>query len=463
VNWVLAAILGYVALQLAIGVVASRRVKTEADYLIAGRSLGGPVLVFTVFATWFGAETCVGAAGEMHEAGLAGGSADPFGYAFCLLLFGLLFAVPLRSRNLMTLADLFRQRFSPGVERLAAIIMIPTSVFWAAAQVRAFGQVLAHNAGFMDELAAVSLATGVVLLYTLVGGLLADAWTDVVQGILLMIGLAVLGVIVIGELGGVGPALAAVPREKLALVTEGSSLLDVLNEWAVPVIGSVTAQELVARVVAAKTPRIARRATVVAAGLYLVFGLIPVFIGLVASQLVPGELHAERVLPAVAEHYLSTVPYVLFAGVLVSAILSTVDSTLLVAGSLLSHNVVAPLVPGLGDRGRLRAARAGVFVFGLCAWGLALGSEDVAGLVEEASGFGSAGVFVITAFGLFTRVGRTASAAAALWTGLLVWIAVHWLWPVPADYMWTLAAAVAVYVGVAALTRTAAPEPALPG
>ena len=94
-------------------------------------------MTFTVFATWFGAETCIAAAGSVYRSGLSGGSADPFGYGLCIVLTGLVLAVPLWRLKLTTLADLFRIRFDPVVERIAVVLMVPTSLFWAAAQVRA--------------------------------------------------------------------------------------------------------------------------------------------------------------------------------------------------------------------------------------------------------------------------------------------------------------------------------------
>jgi Na+/proline symporter len=196
VNPALWGVLGFVAAQLAIGFAVSRGIATEADYLVAGRRLGYPIAIFTIFATWFGAETCVGAAGAVYEGGLAETSADPFGYGACMLLMGLVFAVPLWKRKLITLADLFRQRYSRGVERFAAILMIPTSVLWAGAQIRAFGQVLAACSDGLSVEVAIAVATAVVLAYTIVGGLLADAYTDVVQGAFLMLGLALLFVVV---------------------------------------------------------------------------------------------------------------------------------------------------------------------------------------------------------------------------------------------------------------------------
>ena len=228
-NAVTLCILGYVALQLAVGAWVSRRVRSEEDYMVAGRKLGYTLSIFTIFATWFGAETCIGSAGAIYEHGLSAGSADPFGYALCLLLMALVFAVPLWRRRLTTVADAFRQRFSPGVERFVVLLMVPTSLLWASAQVRAFGQVLSTSSG-LDPVITISIAAGVVIIYTMSGGLLADAWTDLVQGIALAVGLVVL-------LAGVwlqgGSDLAARIRpEQLQLFGGGASLLDRLGRGA---------------------------------------------------------------------------------------------------------------------------------------------------------------------------------------------------------------------------------------
>jgi Na+/proline symporter len=97
----------YVGLQLALGVWVSRRVASQQDYLLGGRTLGVGLCTASMFATWFGAETCIGAAGEVYQHGLKAASADPFGYGLCLILFGLFVAGELRARGYVTLADLF--------------------------------------------------------------------------------------------------------------------------------------------------------------------------------------------------------------------------------------------------------------------------------------------------------------------------------------------------------------------
>lgn len=450
-NGTLFAILLYVLAQLGIGWWVSRRIRTEDDYLVAGRSLGYGLAVFTVFATWFGAETCIGAAGRIYESGLAGGSADPFGYAICLLLMGLVFAVPIWKRHLTTMADLFRQRFSPAVERLAVLLMVPTSLLWAAAQIRAFGQVVSASSGLDVDL-TITVAAAVVIVYTVSGGLLADAITDLVQGVALILGLLILFAAVLAR--GGAEAVSRVEPERLQLLGDGSlPWYEVAEAWAIPVFGSVVAAELVARVLATRSPSVARNSFVLAGGGYLAIGLIPVTMGLIGAELLPGLEDPEQVLPRLASIHLPSVLYVLFAGALLSAILSTVDSTLLVSASLVSHNIVVPLRPGLSEAWKVRSARIGVAGFGLLAYGMALYAEGVYALVEQASAFGSAGIVVVVTFGLFTRLGGPASALASLLAGVVVWVVGSYVLGLSWAYLAALGSAVAAYAGTAAIER----------
>ena len=89
----------------------ARRVRTEDDYLVAGRRLGLTFASVSVFATWFGAETCVGAAGQIYDTGLGVHSVEPFAYGICLVVMGLVFAAPFWRLRITTLADFFRRRF----------------------------------------------------------------------------------------------------------------------------------------------------------------------------------------------------------------------------------------------------------------------------------------------------------------------------------------------------------------
>lgn len=464
-DWVVVGIFGYVLAQLLVGAFVSRGIATEDDYLLAGRRLGYPLATFSIFATWFGAETCIGSAGRVHEEGLAGATHDPLGYAGCLLLVGVVFAAPLWRRQLTTLADLFRRRYSIGVERAAVLLMVPTSILWAAAQIHAFGQVLSASSS-MGIAVAITLAAAVVIIYTTSGGLLADAVTDVVQGICLIVGLAVIASASIVDMGGLGAAWTAIPAGRLDLFALGErGVLEVIEDWAVPIMGSVVAQELIARVLASRSIPVARRSTFMAAGLYLVVGALPVSVGLMGGHLGVDVESSEQILPAVARLHLSTFAYVLFAGALVSAILSTVDSALLVSASLVSHNLIVPLYPGISEAKKVRIARGGVILFGIIAYVLALHADGVYALVADASSFGSAGLFVIMVFGLFTRLGGPGAAYLALTLGTVSWIVCNYILDGTIPFLVSLAAALVAYIAAAApgaIARGAGSAPGTP-
>jgi Na+/proline symporter len=441
----LLAIIVYLVAQFGIALWVSRRVRDEADFFLAGRKLGPWLASFTVFATWFGAETCIGAAGEAYRAGLPAVAGDPLGYALGLAAAGLFFAAALWRRGLLTLADLFRQRFGGGVERLTALVMLPTSLLWAAAQLRALGQVL-DATGDVGILLAITVSAVVVIGYTAIGGMWADAWTDLVQGGVLILGLVVLAVAVLfwsgppefAWRGAVEPG--AGPRRPLVEI------------FALTLFGTIAAQELVSRMLAARSPELARGATMAGAGVYLFAGVLPVLVGLAAAAHVGLEVDPEQVLAKVAEQVLPWPLYVLFLGALVSAILSTLSGTLLVASALATHNLLQPLHAALGRpdpsaKAKLRLHRLAVIALGVIAWGLALASDGIYALVEMASGLGSAGLFVLMVAALWApRFGGAPSAIAAVLASMGSFIVLDLLLDHDYSYLVSLAAAVLAYL-----------------
>jgi len=389
-NWLLVAILGYVLVQFAIGTWVSRRVSNETDYILAGRGLGVGLVTFSVFATYFGAEAIVASGGAVYDNGLAGALVDPVGYAAAIIIVGVFFARALWSRGLTTFADLFRQRYSAGVERLVVVVLLPGSVIWAAAQVRAFGQVMDENSG-MGLKSAILLAAVLVAAYSVVGGLLADAVTDVIQGIAVLAGLLILGAIVAGHVGGVSAGLAQIEPQRLKLLAAQGSLVGTLEKIAIPICGTIVAVELISRFLGARSAEVAVKGTAIGGGIYLIVGMVPVFLGLVGPGLLPNVQDSEQIVAKLAKVYLPGLLYIAFAGAIISAILSTVHSALHAPASQISHNIVIRLVPGLTDRGKLWCVRLTVMALSIVAYLLSVTSERIHDLVETASAFGSAG------------------------------------------------------------------------
>jgi Na+/proline symporter len=404
-------------MQLLVCVTVMRRMKSEKDYLLAGRKLGMPLAAMTIFATWFGAETCIGAAGSIYEYGLAGGRTDPFGYALCIFFMGLFFARKLWARKLVTLGDFYKERYGSGVEKLGVMLMVPPSVLWAAAQILAFGHVLSASSDLTVDV-AITFAAVIVITYTTLGGLLADVISDFIQGTVLIIGLVILVFVVMTNIPD--PALVAesLSPERLQFRREDESWLAVIDGWSIPLIGSLFAAELVTRVLASGSAQVARNAAMLGGSIYLLVGFLPLSLGMIGPALIPELAEPEQILPLIAQQYLPTALYVIFAGALVSAILSTVDSALLAAGSLVSHNLILPMAARSDERFKILVSRISVCGFGIVAYLLARSADSVMGLVEEASAFGSAGIFTCCVMGLLQSRGGALTASVSMIVGM---------------------------------------------
>lgn len=442
---VLLAMLAYVLVQFAIGIYVSRAMSSESDYILAGRSLGTGLVAFSVFASFFGAEAIVASAGAVYEHGLTGATVDPFGYGLSLLVVGAFFAAPLWRRGLTTFADLFRERYSPGVEKLVVLILLPGSLFWAAAQIRAFGQVLSANSS-LDLATAITIAAVLVGAYSIVGGLLADSVTDVIQGIAVIVGLVILTVIVAQIPPVSAPLAAALIPAATDPIPAPAGLFSTIEQLAIPICGTVVSVELISRFLGSRTPAIAATGTSVGAVMYVLVGIMPVYLGLKGTGLLPGLPEPEQIVPRLAETYLPGSLRIAFVGAIISAILSTVHSALHGPASQVSHNIVLRLFPNLPGRSKLWVVRGTVMALSVVAYTLSLSSERIHDLVETASAFGSAGVFVVAIFALFTNYGGPASAYGALLSGMIVWLIAKFIAGLHAPYLLALVSALAAYV-----------------
>src|SRR6476620_9380736 len=157
----------YLAVSIAIGLFAARRVKTSGDYTNAGRSLPLYVVIATVFATWFGSETVLGIPAKFVKDGLGGVVEDPFGASMCLILVGLFFARKLYRMNLMTIGDYYRLRYNRTVEVMVSICIVISYLGWVSAQITALGLVFnVLSQGSISVSMGMVLGASIVLVYT---------------------------------------------------------------------------------------------------------------------------------------------------------------------------------------------------------------------------------------------------------------------------------------------------------
>ncbi len=426
----------YLMVTIAIGLIAARRVKSSADYMVAGRSLPLYMNIATVFATWFGAETVLSVSATFAKDGLGGIPGDPFGASVCLILAALLFARLFYRMNLMTIGDFYKKRYGKSVEVITSLAIVVSYLGWTSAQLTALGLVIHVLSGGAIALNHAILAgAAVVLVYTIFGGMWSVAFTDLFQTIVIVVGLSLVAMLVGDMYGG-----AARVIEHAA--TEGKFKFfpdDAKGWWAMAgaffafAFGSIPQQDVFQRMTSAKDERTAVMGTILGGCGYFIFAFVPIFIAYAALMGDPAVAklfesddarEIQRILPDLVLGKMPLWAQAMFFGALLSAILSTASGALLAPTSLFTENVLRPFAPRMGDRQFLLLLRVILVTFTACALVFALNSKSTMyEMVQNAYNVTLAGAFIPLLAGAYWRKATTQGALFSAVGGVLTWLA----------------------------------------
>ena len=435
----LAFVILYLVGTMAIGIYAGTRVKSTADFAIAGRSLPLFMVITTTFATWFGAETVMGIPAKFVAGGLHAVIEDPFGASMCLVLVGAFFASKLYKMSLLTIGDYYRHRYGKGVEIFSSVAIILSYLGWVAAQITALGLVFnVLSGGVLAPATGMIIGTTLVLIYVLIGGMLAVAWTDFIQMIVLVVGLSLIAGMASEQAGGADQVMAlAASQDWFRILPEATP-----NGWIwfiaaaiTMMFGSIPQQDVFQRVMSAKDSATAKKGAIIGGLGYLAFAFVPMFI--VASALItmPEQTRAllahdpQQVLPTLILSKMPLVAQIFFFGALVSAIKSTSSATLLAPSTSFVENILKNIHPGMSDRQVLLAMRITLFIFTALVLTYAIAMEGTAiyDLVSAAYQIPLVGAFVPLTFGLYWKRATTQGAilSIALGIGTLALFTLH--------------------------------------
>ena len=451
----------YLVVMLVIGVYAARRTGSPEDFVVAGRALPLWLCSATVMATWIGGGTMMGASGESYRGGVLAVIADPFGASVGLILVGLLVIRIVRRLKLLTLVDFIEGRYGSVAAMFTALALVFSNVGWAGALMVAFGFVFNSLTGMSLE-AGIVIGGLIVLTYTTIGGMWAVALTDFVQLAVIIVGLVILLVVVVADLGGPAAALAAVPDGKLRMLPledTANSWLNYMRAWFIIGIANLCSQSLIQRGLSAKTESVAQNSFYIAGVGYLIIGSIPVLLGIFASVLMPDLADKETVIPTLAMTYLQPVLMSIFVGALLAAIMSSADSALLAVASVVSINVLPKIWPSTGNR-RLLTARLTIPIAGIVAAVIALKTQAIYEVILAVNTVFLAAIVVPFMAGIWWRKANRTGGLSAMGTGLLIWGASSWFVPEwPGDLLGMFASAIALLVVTPMSQQTDPPQP----
>lgn len=339
----------YFAGMMGLGIWFNRRQRSKEDYFLARGDLGPGTIGFSYSATQMSGSSYMGAIGTERElgynfspAGVASAAAPWFTY---ILLGGRLQRVASRIKC-TTLADVFEARYySKALSMVATAIMLVAFVPLIAAQLKAAGNVFEVLLG-LPYLIGLFVFGGIVILYTVVGGMHAVAWTDLIQGTIMIVGFAVLAPVAVLASGGFGemhrqygelrPGAISFVGEMPVLWVVSSFLV-----WGFFQIGGAPAS--VTRFLIADNPRTLKSAMVFSIAFSSFIYICGTLIAVASGVLLPSLQQTDLALPTLVSMLLHPVLGGIIIAAVLGATMSTIDSTLLLASSLVVENLYVPL------------------------------------------------------------------------------------------------------------------------
>jgi sodium/proline symporter len=334
----------YLALLVGLALWSRGETHSMSGYFIAGKNLPPWVVAFSTNATGESGWLLLGLTGMGYMAGaqafwvVAG---EVVGIALAWLLLSRRIKRMSDESDAITVPDVLAARFDDHthiLRKVSVLIILVMVGAYVAAQMVATGKAFD---GFtdLDYSTGVLLGATVIILYTLVGGYKAVAWTDLIQGILMLAGLIVVPLIAIDAAGGWSSVLSNLRIQDPGLLTpwgpEGKStiaLVGILSFLAVglPFMG---VPQLMVRFMSARSEKSLVPAMVISVVVILLFDVGAVLTGMAGRALFPGLEDPESILPVISTTLLHPVLGGIMMVVVLAAIMSTVDSLLILASS----------------------------------------------------------------------------------------------------------------------------------
>lgn len=379
-NIVLIIVSLYLVFMLGIGFYSSKKaIKNSNDYLVAGRRLPWWLLVGTLAATEIGAGSTMGVTQKAY--GEWGLSSAWYIWTMAISFLIIAFIAPmLRRSEVRTIPEFFLQKYGRANHILTSLIMFFPLIGLTAVQMIATATIFSTITGF-DYTTSALVSCGVIVVYTVLGGMWSVSLTDFYQWLLIVIGMGITVPFVIMKSGGWSEMISYIPEAKLHII-DGMGWSTIISLIIMYATSMLVGQEVTQRLYSAKNEKNVFWGSLITAGFYVIFAFIPPILGLSIYALQnKGIISADLInnfndmyaLPLLA---ISTLPPIivglLFAG-LISATMSSASSNLLGAASILTNDIwVEYFNKDAEDDSKVKLIRILVAVVGIISLAIAI-------------------------------------------------------------------------------------------
>jgi SSS family solute:Na+ symporter len=414
-------IVSYLVLVAVIGYQTAKRTHDADDLFLAGRRLTWLPIGFSLFASNISSSTLIGLMGAAYTWGIAVSNYEWM--AAPILVFAVFFIIPVYIQNrISTVPEYLEYRYSSEVRRYFSMLTIIANIVIDTAGTLYAGAIVFTL--FLPELSLTAAAILIALLsgiYTAAGGLAAVVYTDILQAVILIFGSAVIAVLSFAQINySWAELIQSVPEQHLSLLLPIDNLhLPWLGTLVgIPILGFYfwcTNQFIVQRILAARSLNDARWGALFAGLLKLNILFLMVLPGVMAIHIVPGLQNGDLVFPALIEKLLPSGLMGIVIAALVAALMSSIDSTLNSAATLVTLDFIKPNYTSLSEQQTMWIGRVFILVFMMIAAIIAplIGQfEGLFAYLQTILSYWVPPVVVIFLFGIFGT--RTESKAALI-------------------------------------------------
>ena len=413
-----------------IGIAASKKVMGSRDeYWVAGRRIGTVVNSLAIMAALASGGSIIGVMGLAYAQGIPATLALFGGAVVGFPLASILVAKPLRNFGKFTITDFLSFRYPHAVVRyLVPILIVAAFTIYIVAQLKAAGITAEALLGIPYD-TALTLATVVFIIYVSFGGMVAITWTDVIQGILMVIVVVGTALVLVWKVGSpfeiMSQATAVAPELGQVKHLPVSSYLGYFIIWAtaIPVI-----PHIVMRVFTAKDAESARLSLNLAMLVYSVMILAAVLAIVPVGRIdFPGLQDADQLFLRVMETQFPPLIRGIAVAAVLAAVMSTTDALLLACSSAIAHDILGGFLRDRASERTLSFVRIGsTWVIGTAALFWAFSPPELITQFYTAGvGVLSTSLFVPTIAGLWWKKANLAGGVGAVFLGAVVYVLVQ--------------------------------------
>ncbi|OCA82071.1 sodium:solute symporter [Pseudobacillus wudalianchiensis] len=394
-------ILLYFALIAGVGVLGAKRATNSEEYAVAGRNLNFPMYLGCMAALMIGGASTLGTAKLGYQFGLSGiWMVTSIGIGVICL--GIFLSKKILSLKVLTISEMLEERFSKETRLVSALVSTLYTLMLTVAQMIGLGSLLSVWLGWNLPLCII-VSAGVVFLYTMLGGMWSVTMTDIVQFVIMTIGIFFIMLPTsLSKAGGWAAVQASVPPAYLDLANIGGD--KVFQYLILFTLGLMVGQDIWQRLFTARNLKISRQGAIWAGIYAILYAVALSIIGMCAFVLLPNIDDPQNTFAEMAVNFLPPGILGIILASIASAIMSTASGTIIACSTLISNDIIKRFfIPNMSEKKYLRVSRLTTLAIGVFSIVCAIWIQDILGALDVAYAVLSGALFFPIVFGLFWK------------------------------------------------------------